>query len=132
LKSESRFVRIKVPSSVPRLIPLGGANTKFLLTEDLIVANVKSLFPGALPGECHAFRVTRDADLDIRAEEAVDLLRVMQQELRKRRFGAPVRLEVSASMPDEMIDYLTRSLALTQDDVYLVEGPLGPQSLTSL
>ncbi len=132
LKSESRFVRIKVPSSVPRLIPLGGANTKFLLTEDLIVANVKALFPGALPGECHAFRVTRDADLDIRAEEAVDLLRVMQQELRKRRFGAPVRLEVSASMPDEMIDYLTRSLGLTQDDVYLVEGPLGPQSLTSL
>src|SRR5882762_7734814 len=80
-KSESRFVRIKVPSSVPRLIPLGGQNTKFLLAEDLIVANVKSLFPGALPGECHAFRVTRDADLDIRVEEAVDLLRVMQQEL---------------------------------------------------
>src|SRR2546422_416132 len=98
-QSETRFVRIKVPSLVPRLIPVGGAKSKFVLAEDLIIANVRFLFPGANPGQCYTFRVTRDADIDIREEEADDLLRVMQQELRKRRFGAPVRLEVSSAMP---------------------------------
>jgi polyphosphate kinase len=130
--TEARFVRIKVPSVMPRLVPIGGANSKFVLLEDLIVANVRSLFPGALPGACHMFRVTRDADIDIREEEADDLLRVIQAELRKRRFGAPVRLEVSLSMPTEMIEYLTESLGLTAEDVYVVDRPLNPQDLMVL
>ena len=130
--SETRFVRIKVPSVVPRLIPIGGAKTKFVLAEDLIIANVRSLFPGTNPGECYTFRVTRDADIDIREEEADDLLRVMQQQLRKRRFGTPVRLEVSAAMPAEMIEYLMESLGVNADDVYRVEGLLMPQGLTPL
>jgi len=131
-QQETRFVRIKVPSLVPRLIPVGGATTSYVLAEDLIMANVKSLFPGAYPGECHTFRVTRDADIDIREEEADDLLRVMQQQLRKRRFGTPVRLEVSSGMPAEMIEYLTDSLGLTADDVYQVQGLLAPQGLMPL
>lgn len=131
-QEETRFVRIKVPSAVPRLIPIGGAKTKFVMAEDLIKTHVHSLFPGATPGECHMFSVTRDADLDIREEEADDLLRVMQQGLRQRRFGAPVRLEVSASMPHEMIDYLVESLSLGEEDVYRVEGPLNTQGLSSL
>ena len=131
-QSETRFVRIKVPSLVPRLIPVGGAKSRFVLAEELIIANVRSLFPGSNPGQCYAFRVTRDADIDIREEEADDLLRIMQQELRKRRFGAPVRLEVSSAMPDEMVEYLMESHGVTSDDVYRSEGLLVPQGLLPL
>src|SRR6266496_3107322 len=109
---EPRYVRIKVSSVVPRLVPVGFSNTKFILLEDLIEANIQSLFPGMKPGECHRFRVTRDADIEIREEEAKDLLSHVQRELRKRRFGSPVRLEVSSSMPETMLNYLSKSLSL--------------------
>src|SRR5204862_5374356 len=89
-------------------------------------------FPEMKPGPCYRFRVTRDADIEIREEEAQDLLSVIQEELRRRRFGMPVRLEVSHDMPDEMIDYLTDSLALGADDVYKFDGPLNVQDLMSL
>src|SRR6185503_10732129 len=101
-----------VPALVPRLVPVGKFQTKYVLLEDLIEANCASLFPGMVVGSCHRFRVTRDADIDIREDEAEDLLRVIQQELRQRRFGTPVRLEVSADMPAEMVEYLTESLNL--------------------
>src|SRR5207253_9118830 len=80
----------------------------------------------------HAFRVTRDADIEIRDEEADDLLRALQQELRKRRFGSPVRLEVSADMPDDMLSYLMESIGVEPDDVYAVDGPLNVVDLTPL
>jgi polyphosphate kinase len=131
-KHVPRFVRIKVPPVVPRLIPVGKLASKFVLLEDLIEANIESLFPGMITGECHRFRVTRDADIEIREDEAEDLLRVIQQELRKRRFGTPVRLEVSSSMPQEMVSYLSESLGLAEDDVYVIDGPLGMQDLSSL
>lgn len=131
-KNEPRFVRIKVPSVVPRLVPVGEQQTKFVLLEDLIEANIGSLFPGMEPGPCHRFRVTRDADIEIREEEAEDLLRVIQQEIRQRRFGTPVRLEVSADMPEVLINYLTQSLGLFPEDVYAVDGPLGVQDFMSL
>jgi polyphosphate kinase len=127
-----RFARIKVPSVVPRLVPVRSGRLKFVLLEELIAANIKSLFPGALPGEAHAFRVTRDADVEIRDDEADDLLRSVQQGLRERRFGTPVRLEVSTTMPNEMVDSLTDSLGLAEDDVYLVDGPLSATDLMVL
>ena len=71
---ESRFVRIKVPSVVPRLVPAGSSGSRFVLLEEIIEANIQSLFPGMNPGPCHRFRVTRDADIEIREEEAEDLL----------------------------------------------------------
>jgi polyphosphate kinase len=126
------FVRIKVPSVVPRLVPVGKLQTRFVLLEELIEANCASLFPGMLIGNCHRFRVTRDADIEIREDEAEDLLRVIQQEIRQRRFGTPVRLEVSAGMPTEMVEYLTESLGLFDEDVYVVDGPLGVQDFMSL
>jgi len=128
-KIEPRFARIKVPPLVPRLVPVGKNSTKFVYLEDLIAANVESLFPRMRVSECHAFRVTRDADVEIREDEANDLLRTMEQTLRKRRFGTPVRLEVSAGMPERMRDYLTASLDLTPLDVYAVEGPLRARDL---
>jgi polyphosphate kinase len=129
---EPRFVRIKVPNVLPRLIPVASSTTRFVLLEDIIEANVHTLFPGMEPGPCYQFRVTRDADIEIREEEAEDLLNSIQEELRRRRFGTPVRLEVSPDTPDEMIDYLTSSLGLELDDVYRFDGPLNLQDLMSL
>jgi polyphosphate kinase len=128
---DSRFVRIKVPSVVPRLVPIGSSKTRFILLEEIIEANIQSLFPGMNPGPCHRFRVTRDADIEIKEEEAHDLLSVIQEELRRRRFGAPVRLEISPDMPHDMIEYLTASLDLEADDVYAFDGPLHIQDLMS-
>ncbi len=130
--SQPRFVRIKVPSVVPRLVPVGFSGSKFVLLEDLIEAHICSLFPGMLPGRSHRFRVTRDADIEIREEEAKDLLSLIQEEVRQRRFGAPVRLEVSPGMPEDMIQYLADSLGLVEEDVYVVDGPLRMQDLMDL
>lgn len=131
-KFEPRFVRIKVPSVVPRLIPVGPSRTKYILQEDLIEANINKLFPGMRPGKCYRFRVTRDADIEIREEEASDLLNLIQQEVRQRRFGSPVRLEISADMPEDIVDYLAQSLDLDLDDVYRIRGPLAVQDFSVL
>ncbi|HEV8368145.1 MAG TPA: polyphosphate kinase 1 [Pyrinomonadaceae bacterium] len=130
--AEPRFVRIKVPSVVPRLVPVGFSGSKFVLVEEVIEANIQSLFPGMNPGPCSKFRVTRDADIEIREEEAEDLLSVIQEELLQRRFGKPVRLEISHDTPAEIIEYLTESLGLEETDVYKIAGPLAVQELMSL
>ena len=129
---DSRFVRIKVPETVPRLVPVGSSGCRFVLLEEIIKANIQTLFPRMDPGPCHMFRVTRDADIEVREEEAEDLLSAIKQELRRRRFGTPVRLEVSPDMPADMIEYLTSSLDLEADDVYVFDGPLHLQDLMSL
>ena len=117
------FVRIKIPAFIPRFVPVG-EDGRYLLIEDLTAANVKLFAPEADPQACYQFRITRDADIEIREAEAQDLLEEMEANLRQRRFGDVVRLEVSASMPAEMLDYLTTSLEITNDDVYLIDGPL--------
>ncbi|HJQ25006.1 MAG TPA: polyphosphate kinase 1 [Blastocatellia bacterium] len=128
-----RFARVKVPPLVPRLVPVGDSGTEFTLLEELIAANIHNLFPGMKIGEIHAFRVTRDADIEIREDEANDLLRTLEQELRRRRrFGSAVRLEVTATMPPDMVAYLTNSLDLTSDDVYVIDGPLNVPDLMAL
>src|SRR5215510_316569 len=129
--AEMRFARVKVPPSVPRLVPVGESGT-FTFLEELIAANSNVLFPGMKVSEFHAFRVTRDADIEIREDEANDLLRTMEQELRKRRFGTAVRLEVSAKMPGEMVRYLASSLHLKAEDVYTVDDPLNIPDLMAL
>jgi len=129
---KSRFVRIKVPSVVPRLVPIGVSGFRFVLLDEIIEANIDALFPGMHAGNCHRFRVTRDADIEIREQEAEDLLSMIQEELRRRKFGTPVRLEVSPDMPKEMIEYLTTSLNLEAEDVYVFDGPLHIQDLMAL
>lgn len=118
------FVRIKVPPSVPRLIPLASEPEKFVLIEDLTVANIGRLVPGAVPDSCHAFRLTRDADLEVREAETEDLLEAMEENLRLRRFGDVVRLEVANAMPPEMVEHLTKSLVIAAEDIYVVDGPM--------
>jgi polyphosphate kinase len=127
-----RFARVKVPPIVPRLVPVGESGAEFTFLEELIAANINVLFPGMRVGEFHPFRVTRDADIEIREDEANDLLRVMEQELRKRRFGTAVRLEVASTMPQEMVRYLESSLGLTGEDVYTIDGPLNVPDLMAL
>jgi polyphosphate kinase len=117
------FVRIKIPAFVPRYVPVGD-DGRYLLIEDLTAANVKLFAPEADPGECYQFRITRDADIEIREAEARDLLEEMEENLKQRRFGDVVRLEVSSSMPPEMVNYLIESLEITADDVYTIDGPL--------
>lgn len=122
LFNEPRFARIKLPPNVPRLIPVEDHNTKFTLLEELIAANIHYLFPNMKTSQCHLFRVTRDADIEIREDEAGDLLRTMEEELHRRRFSFAVRLEVADSMPEEMVQSLAGSLALTEQDVYRING----------
>jgi polyphosphate kinase len=128
-KVEPRFARIKVPPLVPRLVAVDETGAKFVYLEDLIAANLESLFPRMRVSACHAFRVTRDADVDVREEEASDLLGMMEQTLRERRFGTAVRLEVAAQMPEEMRDYLATALDLTPQDVYGIDAPLNTRGL---
>src|SRR6266446_799494 len=129
--AEARFVRLKVPGVLPGLVQTG-AGTKYTFLSEVIAANLGILFPGMSVDHAHAFRVTRDADIEIRDEEADDLLRALQQELRKRRFGSPVRLEVSADMPDDMLSYLMESIGVEPDDIYVVDGPLNVLDLAPL
>jgi polyphosphate kinase len=132
LNSTKRFARVKIPPVVPTLVPVDESGTRFVLLGSLISANLHTLFPGMKVGKSHLFRVTRDADFEIRVDEAGDLLRTMQQQLRRRRFGFAVRLEVASTMPSDMVDYLTTSLDLSQQDVYIVEGPLNLPDLMQL
>jgi polyphosphate kinase len=127
-----RFARIKLPPVVPRLVPVDEPGMKFTHLGSIIAANADALFPEMRHGKMHLFRVTRDADIEIREDEAGDLLRTVQQQLRRRRFGSAVRLEVSTTMPAKMVGYLTTSLDLTPDDVYVVDGPFNIPDLMQL
>jgi polyphosphate kinase len=125
-----RFVRLKVPPVLPGLVPLGESG--FVLLSEVIAANRGSLFPGMQASPAYEFRVTRDADIEVREDEADDLLHALEKGLRKRRFGTPVRLEVASSMPAEMVNYLAASLGLMSDDIFRIEGPLNVSDLLSL
>lgn len=129
---ELHFARIKLPPNVPRLIPVDDTGMKFVLLGDLIMANIDRLFPGMKVIDCHLFRVTRDADIELREDEAGDLLRTMEQELRRRRRRFPVRLEVHSSMPETMVASLTKSIGLSPGDVYRIDGLLNIPDLMRL
>lgn len=119
---QKRFARIKLPANVSRLIPIDEEKGRFTLLGEVIAANVHHLFPNMKTGQCYLFRVTRDADLELREDEAGDLLRTMEHELQRRRFGFAVRLEVQSSMPDKMLKVLTEGIGLNGQDVYPIDG----------
>ena len=133
LFNRNRFVRIKLPPNIGRLIPLEGKENSFTLLGELIAANIKSLFPKMHPNDARMFRLTRDADLELREDEANDILSTMQRELHnQRRFSFPVRLEVEDSMTDRMVNYLTESIGLTERDVYRTGGFMNIPDLMQL
>jgi polyphosphate kinase len=113
---ERRFARLKVPSILPRLMALPGGE-RFVPLEQVITAHLQSLFVGMEVEEVAAFRITRNADLTVEDEDADDLLVAVELELRRRRFGRAVRLEIDASMSPEMLELLLRELELERDAV---------------
>ena len=119
--NEERFARIKVPTVFPRLVALPGGD-RFVPVEEVIEAHLATLFPGMKIGDVAIFRITRNADLSVEDEEADDLLQAVELELRRRRFGRAVRLEVEHGAPKEMIDLLVDELDLQPHDVFEVPG----------
>ncbi len=133
LYNESRFVRVKLPPNVSRLVPLDDGGAKFTLLGEVAAANISHLFPNMEPETPFLFRVTRDADIEIREDEAGDLLRTMEDELHhQKRFSFPVRLEIAASMPEEMSAYLSKAIGLTETDVYRIDGIINVPDLMRL
>jgi polyphosphate kinase len=136
---ETKFARVKVPQAMPRLLAVrelveGKKKVKpdkaeFLLLESLIQANLGELFPGLEIASSHLFRVTRDADIEIQEDEASDLLATIEQEVRRRRFGAVVRLEVAPKTPKRVRKLLLKQLEISENEVYEVDGPLGAGDL---
>ena len=120
---ERRFARVKVPPLLPGLLAMPDG-VRFVALEAVIAAHLAALFPGMEIESHHPFRVTRNADLTLEEEEADDLLQAVEMELRRRRFGRAVRLEVDPSVTDEVRTLLTRELDLQPEDVYTSPGPL--------
>jgi polyphosphate kinase len=128
----TRFARVKVPPVLPRFVAMPDGR-RFIPLEQVIAANLDSLFPGMKVLEHHPFRVTRNADLDVEEDEADDLLDAIEAELRNHRNSADVvRLEVAPGMSDEILRLLVRELELSPADVYRVDGLLDPTCLWQL
>ncbi len=141
------FARLKVPEVLPRLIPMPEHLCKddreyedsllqqcycFVWLEQLIMAHLSALFPGMNVSQAFAFRVTRDADMEIEEDEADDLLSTIEQGVRQRRFGRAVRMTVSDEMPEDICNLLMKKMQLGPEDVYTMRGPLGLSDLISL
>jgi polyphosphate kinase len=119
---EERLARVKVPEGLPRFVEVGSRGLRIPL-EAVIAHFLSSLFPRMEIVECAAFRVTRDADYEV-SDEADDLLEAVEVELRRRRFGETVRLEVSEAMSSRMVERLQSGLRVGEGQVYRVQGPL--------
>ena len=130
---ETRFARVKVPSTLDRWVPTGSLDARevrFVALDDVIAAHLGTLFTGMELLEHHAFRVTRNADLTLNDEEAEDLLTAVEMELRRRRFQGAVRLEVADSISPEVLNLLLRELYLTPEEVYRISGPVDLSGLS--
>ena len=138
---EQQFARVKIPQkNLPRFlklpVELAGDNGALYIAvplEQVVAFNLTLLFPGMTIEGHYFFRVTRDADLELRELEADDLMIALQEGLRKRRMGGEVvRLEVSDEMPEDVVDLLKEGMAVEADDLYRVNGPLGLDDLFGL
>src|SRR5436305_2402859 len=116
------FARVKVPPLLPRFVDVG--DSRFVPLEDVIAAHLPELFPGLAVLETHAFRVTRNEDVEVEEEDVENLLQALERELQRRRFGPPVRLEVEESISDRVLQLLLRELSIGEPELYRVPGPL--------
>ena len=140
-KGNEKFARLKVPGTLPRLIPIkrsSGATRKdgtipfhhyFVWLEQVIAANIGLLFPGMEIVSVHPFRVVRDADTEIQEIEADDLLESMQQTIRKRKFGSVAQVSVYEDLPSDIRDLLIENLTIKPGDVFVQRKPLGLANL---
>ena len=142
-KQNKHFARVKVPPTLPRLVPVpvptDSADTadapqvrSFVWLEQVIAANLSMLFTGFDVWESYPFRVLRDADIELQEDEAADLLESIEQGLRERRFGSVVDLTVNPSMPPSIRSLLLDALEITPDDLTVIDGPLGLADLMEL
>ena len=142
---ENHFARVKVPSILPRLLQVddviktekkSGSNgkfqAKFIWLADYIRENLDLLFPGMEVVEAHRFRITRDTDIELQEDEADDLLSVIEENIRQRRFGSVVRMEVASKMPEFMLETLIENLMITREDVQVLEGQIGLSDVMTL
>ena len=122
---EELFARVKVPSNLPRFIPIEkNVARRFIPLEQVIIANLDQLFPGMDIKSYYTFRLTRNADLALEEEESDDLLATMEQELLRRKFGPPVRLEVNPDIDAELLSTLMEELDIKPQDISRVPEPL--------
>ncbi|WP_341719501.1 RNA degradosome polyphosphate kinase [Micromonospora sp. FIMYZ51] len=128
------FARVKVPNNVPRFVRVDRdqPEIRMLPLEDLIAVHLGQLFSGMQVVECHLFRVTRNAEVEVDEDRDEDLLQALERELARRRFGPPVRLEVAASISDHMLELLIRELDMNPQDVLRVRGLLDLSALWQL
>lgn len=122
------FARLKVPPILARFVPLPDDNSgrvRFIAIEDLISNHVGELFPGMEVLEHHEFRVTRNEDVEIDEDESENLIQALERELLRRRFGPPIRLEITDDMDPVTLELLISELAITQNEVYRLPAPLG-------
>ncbi|WP_409484769.1 RNA degradosome polyphosphate kinase [Arsenicicoccus dermatophilus] len=132
------FARIKVPDLLPRLHQVSTTgevdlyHVRFVPLEDIIAAHLELLFPGMQVQQSYLFRVTRNEDLEVEEDDAENLLKALEKELTRRRFGPPVRLEVEEAMDDHVLQLLVRELGVEPHEVYRLPNPLDLRSLGSV
>ncbi|WP_404438096.1 RNA degradosome polyphosphate kinase [Microbacterium aerolatum] len=128
------FARLKVPPMLPRLVAVPGTSeiVRYLPLEDLISNHLDDLFPGMEVLDHHAFRLTRNEDVEIEEDESENLIQALEAELLRRRFGPPIRLEIADDMDDVTLDLLIKELDITDQEVYRLPSPLDLRGLFSL
>ena len=130
------FARLKVPQMLPRFVPVDPSTSleqvQYIPLEDLIANHLGDLFPGMEIIEHHVFRVTRNEDVEIEEDETENLIQALEKELLRRRFGPPIRLEITEDMDDVTLDLLVRELDVTDQEVYRLPAPLDLGGLFSL
>ena len=137
---KSHFARVKVPGNLNRLVPVDdltedeSTNVRygFITMENLIIAHLESLFPGMIIKEARSFRVTRNEDIDVEEDDAENLLNAMEKELLRRRFGPPIRLEISDETSPFLSQLLADQLRGSADEVYRLPAPLDATVLFEL
>ncbi|MEQ1830931.1 MAG: polyphosphate kinase, partial [Pirellula sp.] len=131
-KSEICLARVKIPSILPRAIRTSNRTYDFVMIEDIIANNLDALFPGVEIRGAYPFRVIRDADIEIRELEAADLLTAVEEMTRRRRFGAPVRIDLHPTMPPKVRSRLLGLLELDDSDAFELSGLIGIDFLWEL
>ena len=137
---KSHFARVKIPGNLPRLVPVDDMTDEeskderygFIAMEKLIAAHLESLFPGMIIKEARSFRVTRNEDIDVEEDDAENLLNAMEKELLRRRFGPPIRLEISDETSPFLSQLLADQLRVSADEVYRLPAPLDATVLFEL
>ena len=133
---KEEFARLKVPQMLPRFVPLSpdtaSGPLEFIALEDLIANQLGALFPGMEIIEHHVFRVTRNEDVEVDEDETENLIQALEKELLRRRFGPPIRLEISDDMDPVTLGLLVRELDITEQEVFTLPSPLDLGGLFAL